>query len=63
MSSMFHSPKSAKAPALAAPGAVPVVEDDVGEMEKKRLRKRKGRESTFLTGDLTPETEKKSVLG
>jgi len=48
------------------PVAPPPTEDTgAGEYEKKRLRKRKGRKSTFLTGDLVPTdtTEKKTFLG
>ncbi len=40
---------------------VPTVGEEVGEQAKKK--RPRGRLQTFLTGDLVPETAKKSVLG
>ncbi len=34
-----------------------------GEAERKRLRRKRGRKETFITGELVPETGKKATLG
>jgi len=57
----FPEPKSVKPPPIEPP---PIVEETgVEEAERKRLRKRRGRRDLFLTGDLVPETGKKTMLG
>ena len=60
MGSMFHSPDSIKAPKPIAPAALPEEETD---QKKPRKRVAKGRQETFLTGELVPDTGKKAVLG
>jgi hypothetical protein len=37
--------------------------DQAGEAEMRKQRRMAGFESTFLTGSLTPKTNKKTVLG
>jgi hypothetical protein len=61
MGNLF-SPPSTKLP-TPKPVAPPPTEtaDQAGEQAKKR--KSAGRESTFLTGDLVPQTKKKTTLG
>ncbi len=64
MGSIFGKPKEAK---IAPPPPIeppPIVaETGVEEAEKRRLKRRRGRKETFLTGDLIPETEKKRQFG
>ena len=62
MSGLLSSPETVKPPPVAATPPVPTVnEDEVGaDAKKKRPR---GRQETFLTGDLVPETDKKKRLG
>jgi len=45
------------------PPATPEAPEEVGDTERKRAARRKGRKQTFLTGDLIPETEQKTLLG
>lgn len=62
MSGLFSKPKVTK---FAPPTPVaPPPTETVGQAgEQVRSRKPTGREATFLTGDLVPETKKKTVLG
>lgn len=61
MGGLFSKPKTVKAPPVSPPLAVPQVGEEV-ETQARRKRPRGFRE-TFLTGDLVPETGKKTVLG
>lgn len=40
---------------------IPTVDEKVGDIARKQ--RPRGREETFLTGDLVPQTTKKKVLG
>ncbi len=62
MGGLFSSPKSVKAPPLPPPIATPEVSEEVGEQARKK--RPRGRQKTFLTGELTPEQPgKKRTLG
>lgn len=54
---------SIKKPKLQPPTAIPRVDEATGEDVIKRAIKKSGYRKTFLTGALTPETGKKTVLG
>ena len=56
MGGMFSSPKT---PDIPPPQAIPEIDE---EGVKKGIR-RGGRAKTFITGELVPETRKKSLLG
>ena len=73
-SSIFGKQKAPKLPPPTAPVELPeppppepppALADvtGAGEAERKRLRRKRGRRETFITGELTPETGKKTVLG
>lgn len=64
MGGMFSKPKSVKPPP-PPPVEPPPIADDTGveEAERRKLSRRSSRKDTFLTGELTPETGKKRVLG
>lgn len=59
MSGLFDDTVKPGTPKPAPP--VPTPDPTVGEQAKKK--RPRGRLETFLTGDLIPETGKKSVLG
>lgn len=61
MGGLFRKPKSVKAPRPPAPPAIPVVGEEVGDIARRRVPR--GRQETFITGELVPETEKKRLLG
>lgn len=61
MGGLFSKPKTVKAPPVPPPLAIPDVGEEVGDQARKK--RPRGRRETFLTGDLTPETQKKRVLG
>jgi hypothetical protein len=64
MASLFSSPKSVKAPPVPEPELEPEVDEEVGDIEKRRARRRRGRRQAILTGELVPEsTGKKTLLG
>ena len=63
MGGLFSKPKSVKAPVVQADQPPAIEETGAGDAEKKRLRRRSSRKDTFLTGELTPDTGKKKVLG
>ena len=74
MGSLFHRPRQPELPPPAPPLAIPEPPEPIpppaladitgaGEAERKRLRRKRGRRETFLTGELVPETEKKRFLG
>jgi len=52
---------SVKAPPIAPPQAIPDTGPESSEQARKKIPR--GRKNTFLTGNLIPETDKKSVLG
>jgi len=53
--------KPVKTPPIAPPEAIPDVSPETEEQARKK--RPRGRQETFLTGDLAPETTKKKVLG
>ena len=61
MGGLFSTPRVAKAPPLPPPPAMPDVSEKPGEFARRG--RPRGRQETFLTGDLVPETGKKKVLG
>jgi len=62
MSGLLGGGGSVKAPPVPKTPPVPTVdEDEVGTQAKKK--RPRGRQETFLTGDLVPETDKKKLLG
>ena len=65
MSGLFSKPKSVKIPPPPVAEPPPIAADTgVEEAERRKVRRRRGRRETFLTGDLIPGlTEKKRVLG
>lgn len=60
MGSMFSKPK--KSDPIPKPDPLPVLEEETGE-EVKKLKKRKGRLDTILTGDLVPPSTGSTLLG
>lgn len=58
---LFDTPSTVKPPAVPPPPPTPVVDEEVET--RARRRRPRGRRETFLTGDLVPETEKKTKLG
>lgn len=58
---LLSKPKTVKAPPVQPVQPIPTVGEEVGE--QARRKQPRGRRETFLTGDLIPETEKKSFLG
>lgn len=61
MSGLFDKPDVVKPPTPKPAPPVPTVDETVGEQAKKK--RPRGRQETFLTGDLIPVTGKKTVLG
>ena len=57
MGGLFSSPKK---PDIPPPQAIPEVDT---EGIKKGIRRKGGRGDTVLTGELVPETKKKTLLG
>jgi hypothetical protein len=62
MGGLFSAPKSTKL-APPKPASPPPIETADQAGEQSRQQKSAGRESTFLTGDLVPQTKKKTTLG
>lgn len=58
-------PKAVKMPPLPEPPPTPEPEfyEEAEEGEKKKVIRRRGRARTIITGDLEPETTKKTLLG
>lgn len=54
-------PSAVKPPAPTPPPAIPEVGEEVGDIARKR--RPRGRQETFITGELVPETDKKRLLG
>ena len=54
-----------KIPAPPAPLPPPATADitGAGEAERRKLRRKRGRKETFLTGELVPVADKKQFLG
>lgn len=57
----FPEPKPIAAPLVPPPLAIPEVGEEVKEIARRR--RPRGRQETFLTGALVPETRKKEFLG
>ena len=53
--------------AIPPPDPLPTIETELmteaGEAEVKKTRRRRGRGQTIVTGDLTPTTSKRTLLG
>lgn len=60
MGGIFSSPKSIKPPPVPPPPGTPDIDEDE---TKKAVRPRSGRARTIITGELEPQTAKKSLLG
>ena len=58
----FPTPPSLKLPEPAAPPALPQIDTEAAKRKAAR-RRGGGRAETFITGDLTPSTGKRQVLG
>ena len=56
-------PEPVKPPPVPEPPPVPTVSDEAGETAIKEQKRKSGVSKTFLTGQLTPKTTKKTVLG
>ena len=62
MSGIFgDKPKAVKPPSPTPPLAIPQVGEEVGDIARRK--RPRGREETFLTGDLVPDTGKKKRFG
>ncbi len=62
MSGLFDGGgQTVKAPPVPPPPPIPDVGPEVGEQARKK--RPRGREETFLTGELVPDTGLKKVLG
>lgn len=59
MGSVFSKPKEPDP--VPIPDPLPIIEEDTGE-EVKKLKKRKGRLDTILTGDLVPTSTGSTLL-
>jgi len=58
----FPEPKAVKPPPVPPPQAIPEVAEEAKDIARRR--RPKGRQETFLTGNLIPETTgKKKLLG
>ena len=55
-------PEVVEIPPPQPPPALPD-ESGAGDFERRRVQRRGGRQATFLTGDLVPQTTKKKRLG
>lgn len=60
----MHTPK-VKPPPVPAPEATPdaSMSEQAGESYAKQQARRNGFAKTLITGDLTPQTNKKTLLG
>jgi hypothetical protein len=63
MGGLFSKPKPAPKPIVPPPAPLPEVPEEAGEEAIKKARRRSGFQKTILTGSLTPESGKKTVLG
>lgn len=66
-SAALKKPKAVAAPALPKEEPVETAEletlaGEAGEEERKRARRRRGKQKTVITGELVPVTEKKRLL-
>lgn len=61
MGGLIDKPKTVKPPPVPAPPPIPTVDEEVGDAARRN--RPRGRQETFLTGDLIPETGKKRKLG
>ena len=61
--SMFTGPSTPNLPKPPGPPALPEVDDSAAEGEARKMRKRRGRRQSVLTGSLEPETGKQTTLG
>jgi len=61
--SLFSKPKKVALPPVPAPPALPDTTDEAGDESSRRIRSRSGFQSTLITGALTPQTGKKTLLG
>lgn len=59
MGGIFKTPKTMKPPPLKEEEVLPLMTEDV----PIKRRRHRGRSQTILTGDLTPVTTKKVLLG
>ncbi|KKK96720.1 hypothetical protein LCGC14_2659940 [marine sediment metagenome] len=57
----FPEPREVVPPPVAKAPPIPTVGEEVEDIARKR--RPRGRQETFLTGDLIPETAKKRILG
>jgi hypothetical protein len=62
-SAIAGKPKAVKPPPVPAPLAPVATADTKQAGEQVRRRAPSGRAETFITGDLTPKTKKKQLLG
>jgi len=60
MGNLFSSQKQVKPPPVADPEPIPELSVDTGDTKKK---KRASRSETIITGELVPQTSKKTLLG
>jgi len=63
MSGLFSKPKTPKMPPVPPPPPIPEVGPETEDIAMRQIKKRKGFQSTILTGALTPTATKKTVLG
>ena len=59
---LFAGPSTPNLPPRPAPPALPEV-GEAGDIEARRVKRRRGRRETILTGALEPEPQKKILLG
>lgn len=60
MGNLFGSQKQVKPPPVAPVEPIPELSVDTGDTKKK---KRASRSETIITGELVPQTTKKTLLG
>ena len=61
MSGLFDGGGDIKTPPVPKAPPIPTVDEQVKDIARKK--RPRGRQETFLTGDLIPETTKKRILG
>ncbi len=61
MSGLFDGGGDIQAPPVPKTPPIPTVDERVEDIARRK--RPRGRQETFLTGDLIPETTKKRILG
>lgn len=60
MGGLLSKPKVVKPPPVPAPPPIPTADEEVGDVARRR--RPRGRQETFLVGDLVPSEEQLGLL-